>query len=98
MRMVTRRAVFRVRVRFGSAGSEEGKGKGEKKMVRGEAAKMWRGGRRGYMKRTSLWAIRERMRGTMRAVVASWAFMVRVRVVRLGGSSSEGRGGGKRDW
>lgn len=51
---------------------------GRKKVVIGVAARTWSIGRSGYMKRTSLWEIRERIVGTRRAVVASWYLTVLV--------------------
>ncbi len=51
---------------------------GRKKVVIGVAARTWSIGRSGYMKRTSLWEIRERTVVTRRAVVASWYFTVLV--------------------
>ena len=48
------------------------------------------------MKRTSLWEISERVKGTRRAVVARWDFVV---AVRVGAVAWEGGGGrGTRDW
>lgn len=46
------------------------------------------------MNRTSLWEIKERMKGTRRLVVASCRFMVVVRRFWV----DEGGSGGKSDW
>ena len=56
---------------------------GRKKLVKGEAARRWRRGRRGYMKRTSLCEMSERVMRTTMQVVASWYFMARVKVELL---------------
>ena len=67
---------------------------GRKNVVNGEAARIWRRGKMGYTKRTSLWEIRESISVTITQVAANWCLMLLVNselLVKVGWLS-----GGKR--